>query len=660
MAQQRPPRDLRDFIERLRAAGELHEIIAEVDPHLEITEIVDRSTKEGGPALLFSNVRGSTMPVLVNQFASDRRLNMAFGVDDINEVADRITQLLKLTKPPKGLSQKLRLLSTGRQLATSVPPKYVNRAACQEVVKTGDQVNLDELPILGCWPEDGGRYITLPLVFTKDRAGMRNVGMYRVQQYDKNTCGMHWQIHKDGADDWRHMPPDGKLEVAVVIGTDPITTYSASCPLPKDIDEMLFAGFARKKRVAIVQCKTIDLQVPADAEIVLEGYVSQGELRTEGPFGDHTGYYSLADEYPVFHVTAITHRKDPVYSATIVGVPPQEDVWMGKATERIFLPLLQMVQHEIIDYDLPAEGVFHGCCIVSIAKRFPGHAHKIMHAIWGTALLSLTKSVIVVDESVDVHDYHAVASAVASNFDPATSTELCHGPIDVLDHAPTLMGFGGKVGLDATSPWASEGRTAPTPVATDAAAVQAWAERAGAAHCNVVGGAADNRIVVFGLRKSAAHEGSSLVKRFAESPASNGVRIAVAVDDYIDSAELHEVAFRSFGNVDPVRDGALYGPNNRMLGFDATIKRRDEGYTRDWPSDIVMTEEIKARVDERWSEYGLTTEGDRTKPYRGLADGETRILKGARAAGHDGPGNAQMVQSGRDAAKSEQHDGASK
>ncbi len=649
MAPHRTPSNLQDFIERLRAAGELHEVTAEVDANLEITEIVDRSTKEGGPALLFTNVRGSKFPVLVNQFAADTRLNIAFGVRSMNDIGDRIRELLQLTKPPKGMRDKLNVLRTGKELATSVPPKYVKRAPCQDVVKTGDDVNLDELPILGCWPEDGGRYITLPLVFTKDQQGNRNVGMYRVQQYDRNTCGMHWQIHKDGADTWRHMPPDGKLEVAVVIGSDPIVTYAASCPLPKDIDEMVFAGFARGRRVEMVQCVTIDMQVPAEAEFVIEGYITQGELRTEGPFGDHTGYYSLADDYPVLHVTAITHRANPVYAATVVGVPIQEDLWLGKATERIFLPLLQMVQHEIVDYDLPGEGVFHGCCIVSIQKRFPGHAHKIMHAIWGTALLSLTKSVIVVDETVDVHDYEQVAAAVAANWDPSTGSEFCRGPIDVLDHAPTLMGFGGKVGIDATTPWASEGRAVPDMHAVDADTLSAWARQHGAAHCTIVGGGADHRIAIVGVDKHHAYAGRDLLRELANQPASRGLRMAIAVDAYVDSSSLSEVAFRAFGNTDPIRDSELLGAAGDLLAVDATIKVAGEGYTRDWPADIVMTEAIKQRVDERWGEYGIATPGARTKPLQGLADGERRIPEGARARGRDGAGNAQMVQAGRDA-----------
>ncbi len=651
MARTRTPLDLRDFIERLRAAGELHEVTARVSSELEITEITDRVSKERGPALLFSNVEGSTLPVLTNQFGSDRRLAIAFGVDRIDDVADRITGLLKLTKPPKGIGAKL---ATARKLggvAGSVPPKLVkpSKAPCQQVVKTGDQVDLDFLPILRCWPEDGGRYVTLPLVFTKDRDGNRNCGMYRVQQYDRNTCGMHWQIHKDAADDWRHMPPNGRLEVAVAIGTDPIVTYSASCPLPKDIDEMVFSGFARGRRVEMVQCRTVDLQVPANAEVVLEGYITQGELRTEGPFGDHTGYYSLADEYPVFHVTGLTHRADPIWSATIVGVPDHEDKWMGKATERIFLPLLQMVQHEVVDYDLPSEGVFHGCCIVSINKKFPAHAKKAMHAIWGTALLSLTKTVIVVDADVDVHDYAAVAARVCETWDPSRDCVFSEGPIDVLDHAPTHMGMGGKLGIDATAKWASEARDpnaeqqAAREASIDVAAFAELVREAGGTNHRVL---ADAALAIVSVDKDRGGRGRELLDQLAAHESTRGIKLLLAVDTSVDVDDLAAVAFRAFGNTDPLRDAVRPGAAGRPLGIDATTKLADEGYTRDWPADIVMTEAIKQLVDDRWSAYGIPTPGARTAPHRGLAEGERRIKVTDSARGADGAGNADMARDG--------------
>lgn len=647
----KPPLDLPEFISQLRAAGELVDITVPVDSHLEITEITDRVSKEQGPALLFSSVRGSDFPVLVNQFGSARRLAMAFGVDDIEQVGARITDLLKLTKPPKGLGAKLGTLRKLGGVARSVPPKIVKQssAACQQVVHTGDAIDLDTLPILHCWPEDGGRYVTLPLVFTKDRDGNRNCGMYRIQQYDKRTGGMHWQIHKDGADDWRHMPPNGRLEVAVAIGADPIVTYAASCPLPKDIDEMVFAGFARQRRVEMVQCRTVDLQVPANAEFVLEGYVEQGELRSEGPFGDHTGYYSLADDYPVFHITAITRKRSPVYCATIVGVPNHEDKWMGKATERIFLPLLQMVQHEVVDYALPSEGVFHGCCIISIRKRFPGHAKKAMHAVWGTALLSLTKSVIVVDEDVDVHDYAAVGARVAECWDPARDTLFSEGPIDVLDHAPNVMGMGGKLGMDATRGWASEGRdddsdaAARRGAAVDPVAFAELVRASGGMNHRVV---AASGLAIVAVDKQRAGQVHELLEALAAGDAARGLKLIIVVDASVDVDDLAHVAFRTFGNTDPYRDAVRPSEPGRPLGIDATTKDAGDGYLRDWPADIVMTEAIKQRVDERWAEYGIPTPGARTIPVQGLADGERRIASSDRASGANGTGNADMVREG--------------
>jgi 4-hydroxy-3-polyprenylbenzoate decarboxylase len=628
-------------------------VTAPVSSELEITEITDRVSKERGPALLFTNVDGGRVPVLTNQFGSAQRLAIAFGVSDIDEVGGRIAELLKLTKPPKGLGAKLATAKKLGGVAKSVPPKLVKagRAPCQQVVTTGDDVDLDEIPILKCWPEDGGRYVTLPLVFTKDRDGNRNCGMYRVQQFDRNTCGMHWQIHKDGADAWRHMPPSGRLEVAVAIGTDPIVTYSASCPLPKDVDEMVFSGFARGRRVEMVQCRTVDLQVPANAEYVLEGYVEQDELRTEGPFGDHTGYYSLADEYPVLHVTAITHRRDPIWAATVVGVPDHEDKWMGKATERIFLPLLQMVQHEVVDYDLPSEGVFHGCCIVSIRKAFPAHALKAMHAVWGTALLSLTKTVVVVDDDVDVHDYAAVARRVREAWDPDLDTVFSRGPIDVLDHAPTVMGTGGKLGIDATRAWASEGRdvageeAAGRGEAVDAAAFAQLVQRLeGVSNHRVV---ADAALAIVSLRKERGGQGRELLAQLVDEEAARGIKLVVAVDETVDVDDLAQVAFRAFGNTDPVRDSVRSASGRGALGIDATTKLEGDGYVRDWPSDIVMSEAVKQRVDERWGEYGIPTPGARTAPHRGLAEGERRIAATDTARGEGGTGNAEMILDGR-------------
>ncbi len=447
-------KDLREWIALLRAEGELVEVTAEVDPHLEITEIADRTMKAGGPALLFRNVRGSSMPVLINQFGTERRMCLALGVESLDEVRQRVADIFELLSPPKGLGEALGAAATGLRTLKDSKPKIVSSAPCQEVVMA--EPNLDVLPIMQCWPEDGGPFITLPSVITRDPVtGGRNVGMYRLQKHSATTLGLHWQIHKDAAADWR--AGAGRMEVAIALGGDPISIYAGSLPLPKHIDEHAVAGVLRSERVELVRCKTVDLEVPANAEIIIEGWCERGVLAPEGPFGDHTGYYTPVDQFPVLNVTAITHRKDPIYPSIVVGVPPSEDVWLGKATERMFLPAVQMTLPEVVDYDLPFAGAFHNCCIVSIRKSFPGHAQKVMHAIWGTGLLSLTKAVVVVDEWVDVHDYTQVMWQLGANVDPGRDVMLSSGPLDQLDHAPSRPSLGGKIGFDATATWPEEG-----------------------------------------------------------------------------------------------------------------------------------------------------------------------------------------------------------
>jgi 4-hydroxy-3-polyprenylbenzoate decarboxylase len=449
-----PPRDLRDWIALLEREDELVRIDAEVDPDLEITEIVDRTVKAGGPALLFENPKGSSHPLLINQFGTERRMCLALGVDRLDDVADKLTDLIEM-QPPQGLVEKVRGLKKLKSIADSLP-KTVSRAPAQEIVLTGDEIDLDVLPIQRCWPGDPAPFITLPAVITKDpHTGVRNVGMYRMQKIDRRSTFMHWQIHKDGRADY--LATDGQIEVAVALGLDPITAYSASAPLPKHIDELMLAGFLRGEPVELVRARTVDLEVPAHAEIVLEGTIARDELGLEGPFGDHTGYYTAAEPFPVFRLSAITMRRDAIYPSIVVGKPPQEDAWLGKATERIFLPAIRMTVPEIVDYDLPVAGAFHNCAIVSIRKSFPGHARKVMHAIWGLGMLSLTKSVVVVDAHVDVHDYEQVFFYVGANVDPKRDVVLAEGPLDHLDHAPERQFVGGKLGIDATVKWPEEG-----------------------------------------------------------------------------------------------------------------------------------------------------------------------------------------------------------
>jgi 4-hydroxy-3-polyprenylbenzoate decarboxylase len=448
------PADLRDWIALLEREGELVRVSAEVDPQLEITEIVDRTVKSGGPALLFENPKGSEHPLLINQFGTERRMCLAFGVERLDDVAAKLEDVLEM-QPPQGLVEKAKGLMKLKSIADSMP-KAVRGGPVHDVVLTGDEVDLDLLPIQTCWPGDPAPFITLPAVITSDpRTGGRNVGMYRMQKIDRRSTFMHWQIHKDGRMDY--LAADGRLEVAVALGLDPVTAYAASAPLPKHVDELMLAGFLRGEPVELVDGKTVALQVPAQAEIVLEGYVEAGDVGIEGPFGDHTGYYSPPEPFPVFHITAMTMRRDAIYPSIVVGKPPAEDAWLGKATERIFLPAVRMSVPEIVDYDLPVAGAFHNCAIVSIRKAFPGHARKVMHAIWGLGLLSLTKCVVVVDEWVDVHDYGEVFFRVTANVDPKRDVLISEGPLDHLDHAPTMQFVGGKLGIDATHKGPEEG-----------------------------------------------------------------------------------------------------------------------------------------------------------------------------------------------------------
>jgi 4-hydroxy-3-polyprenylbenzoate decarboxylase len=490
-------RNLREFIARLERENELRRIAEPVDTDLEITEITDRVSKAGGPALLFERPRSArdgkeyALPLLINTLGSKRRLELALDAASIDEVAGRIDDLLD-TKPPAGLLEKVKMLPKLAELG-SFFPKMVHSGTAQEVIER-DQLSLAQFPIMKCWPQDGGRFITWPMVITRSpKTGRRNVGCYRMQVFDERTTAMHWQIHKGGAEHFRALAraagnvvgaplvdartegqaqagplPEGfgqarRLDVAVALGADPVTMLSGILPLPEDLDEFLFAGFLRHQAIELVKCQTIDLEVPAEAEIVLEGYVDLDDMRTEGPFGDHTGYYSLPEVFPAFHLTCITHRRDPVYVSTIVGPPPMEDYWMGHAVERLFLPLMRRQMPEVVDMHMPPEGVFHNLMIVSIRKRYPGHARKVMHAIWGLPGAMFTKCIAVVDDDVDVHNLREVAWKAFNHIDPERDIQFTLGPVDQLEHASRLPNFGSKMGIDATHKWPSEGFTRPWP-----------------------------------------------------------------------------------------------------------------------------------------------------------------------------------------------------
>ena len=475
---------LADFITAIDRAGELHRITEPVKVHLEITEIADRVSKMpgGGKALLFDHpiLRDGTRsqyPVAINLFGSMRRMAMALGVDDLDVIGDRITALMDL-KVPDGFLGKLSLLPRLLEVSKFPPRTRSGTPSCQDIVWQGDEIDLDKIPVLQCWPEDGGPFITMTAVISKDPVrGIRNVGMYRVQQLDKTSVAMHWQRHKTGAEHMRQMAERGeKMPVCIVVGADPASMFSASAPLPPNIDEFLFAGFLRRDPVKLTKAVSCDLEVPADAEFVIEGYIDPAEaLVVEGPFGDHTGFYSEADLYPKVHVTAVTMRKNAVYSTTIVGRPPMEDFYLGHATERIFLPLLKLTTPEIVDYHMPAEGGFHNLVFVSIDKKYPGHADKVMHALWGQGLMSLAKVLVVVDKEVNVRNPVEAWWVALNNMDPQRDVRFTMGPVDVLDHASRAFTYGSKMGIDATRKWPEEGftRSWPKVITMDAATQRA-------------------------------------------------------------------------------------------------------------------------------------------------------------------------------------------
>jgi len=459
--------NLQSLVPFLERQGQLVRIREELSPFLEITEVTDRVVKKGGPALLFESPSGSKFPVLTNVYGSLERVQSIFDISALDDLGKLFDEFLHM-EPPKRLIDKLKLLPKLKDLA-SVIPRQVKSAACQEIVKTAD-LDLRELPVLTCWPDDGGPFVTLPVVFTRHpETGRRNVGMYRVQIYDEKTAGMHWHIHKGGAAHFRNARE--RFPVAVALGPDPITTYAATAPMPEDIDELLLAGFLRKKPVELVKCITCDLEVPAQSQFVLEGYVEPGETRIEGPFGDHTGFYSPADNYPVFHVTCLTSRRDAIYPTTIVGRPPMEDALLGKITERLFLPLIKTQLPEIIDMNLPVEGVFHNLCFVAIDKRYPGHAFKVMQSLWGLGQMMFTKMIMVFDRDVNVQDIGEVLFHLGANVDPNRDLCVVKGPVDALDHAAALPHLGYKMGIDCTRTWPEEGygREWPALVTMDAA-----------------------------------------------------------------------------------------------------------------------------------------------------------------------------------------------
>ena len=606
--------NLGEFISELERAGELLRIKAPVSCDLEITHITDLASKAsgGGKALLFENVRESRFPVLTNAFGSERRICLALGTDSLDALARRIESFVRI-EPPKSLRQMVKLLPMGIDLIRFLPRK-TQKAPCQEVIYRGNEIDLSMLPVLKCWPGDGGPFVTLPVVITRSmETGRRNAGMYRLQVFDRNTTGMHWHIHKDGSHYFQeYRKARRRMPVAVAIGTDPAVTYAATAPLPRGIDEMILAGFIRQRPVQLARCVSVDLEVPAEAEFVLEGYVDPEELRLEGPFGDHTGYYSLVGEYPVFHLTALTHRRNPVYAATVVGRPPMEDCWLAKATERIFLPLLGAIHPEVRDFWMPWEGVFHNIVVMAIDKEYPGHARRIMSAVWGQGQMSFSKAVVLVDGGVSLKNPRKVFETILNNLDLESDIYITEGVLDVLDHSAPEPLFGAKIGIDATGRRPDE---KPRPVPASRVGGRAVEIPAGEAieksirntsrlltafHCPAID--VRNRLLLLNFAKDGTTSGRSLSEKLLGRRALKAFSILVLLDSGIDLRDYSLVLWKVFNNVDPRRDILRQG--GRIV-IDATRKGAEDGHTRPWPDDIEMAAEVAGRVRERAKELAI-------------------------------------------------------
>lgn len=607
-------KSLTDFIAALDKAGELVRIKEFVDPVLEIAEITDRVSKtpDRNKALLFENT-GTEFPLLINSMGNEKRMCMALGVNELDDVAKEIENLLKKMSAPKnGLIEKLAMLPQLGKFASWMPKVTTKHKECQEVVMTNP--SLDKLPILKCWPKDGGRFITLPAIHTKDpNTGMRNIGMYRMQVFDSDMTGMHWHKHKVSARHYNEYKKLGKrMPVAVALGGDPVYTYAATAPLPENVDEYMLAGFLRKKRVELVRCITQpEIEVPADADIIIEGYVDPNEeLIWEGPFGDHTGYYSLPDWYPRFHVTAITHRKNAVYPATIVGIPPQEDAWIGKATERIFLaPIKMTMVPEIKDMNMPVEGVFHNLVITTINKEYAGQGQKVMNAMWGAGQMMFNKILVLADGDVKIDNYKELAQYVFNNLNPATDVYFSQGPMDVLDHSCSKLGFGGKMCIDGTKKWEEEMEAplAPFTLQKDFSAQKIKDQFPEISSLNSKLAEAWQIPVLFvALKKDKQNHVETLHKQLSSLPALQGIKMILYVEHTVDTADIADTLWRFCNNLDPRRDHFYGGNNKNILGLDGTRKTKAlDGFERPWPNIIAADGPTIAAVDEKWQQLNL-------------------------------------------------------
>jgi 4-hydroxy-3-polyprenylbenzoate decarboxylase len=626
-------RSLKQFADELEACGELIRVKEFVDPNLEMTEIIDRFSKNAGPAILFENT-GTSFPLLINAFGSRRRICLALGVKDLDDIAMEIELLFKtLMKPKDNILEKLRLLPKLSQLASWMPKVRKGRGECQEVVMQHPDVT--KLPVMTCWPEDGGPFLTLPVINTKDPiTGIRNVGMYRMQVFGPVLTGMHWHKHKVSAKHFNEYKKLNKrMPVSVALGGDPVYTYAATAPLPDNVDEYMLAGFLRKKRVELVKCLTNELEVPADADFIIEGYVDPWEdYLLEGPFGDHTGYYSLADYYPKFHITCITHKKEPIYPSTIVGIPPQEDAWLGKATERIFLaPIKMTLVPEIVDMELPIEGVFHNLTIVKIKKEYPGQAQKVTNAMWGAGQMMFNKILVVVDEVVNIQDYQDVARALSVNVDPQQDIFFAQGPMDVLDHSCSKLAFGGKMCIDATRKLEEESRFSLEKV------------DAGILRIGIISGSKEEvkqwgdtlkqlisisypeivdintswvelgiSVVFISVKKNRKNHIRELNDKLFLTTTLNEVKFIIYVEHSVDANDTADVIWRWSNNLDPRRDSyVVAAPDNENIshiGFDGTRKTKEyDDFDREWPNIICMNEATIKTIDEKWSSLNIGT-----------------------------------------------------
>jgi 4-hydroxy-3-polyprenylbenzoate decarboxylase len=608
-----PYKSLQHFVNILDENNDLIRIKEYVNPELEITEITDRFSKSsgGGKALLFEN-NGTSFPVLINAFGSEKRMCLALGVNNLDQVGESISKLfVELTEPKNGFLDKLKILPTLSAVASWMPKQISGKGSCQEIIHK--EPDLGILPILKCWPEDGGRFVTLPMVISKDPiTGIRNVGMYRMQVFDKSLTGMHWHMHKVGARHFSEYKKLGKkMPVAVALGGDPAYTYSATAPLPDNVDEFLFAGFLRKKRVELVKCITQDIEVPADADIIIEGYVdTEEEFILEGPFGDHTGFYSLADMYPTFHVTCITHRKNAVYPATIVGIPPMEDAWIGKATERIFLsPIKISMLPEIIDFDLPFVGVAHNLAIVKIQKTYPGQAIKVMNSLWGAGQMMFNKVLVVVDQDVDIHNYRDVMKAFEQNLDISNDLHFSMGPLDILDHSSTKYAYGSKLGIDATKKWIEERSEGSdykkeSDITFDPAKLKK--EFPEVYDLNYIGGLLNLSIIA--IDKSKNNNLLELAKKLINQESfREKISISIFVDKETDVNDFDMIAWLTLGNIDPKRDSIMFSEgNSNALFINGTRKLPgSDKFQRDWPNIIVSDDSTIDYIDKNWDRLGL-------------------------------------------------------